>query len=231
MTPTPATAPTDPDAHAGAMRVVLADDHQIVRQGFLALLGAEPDVAVVAETGDGAEAVALVERHRPDVLVVDLALPSLDGIEVTRRVRSASEETAVVVLTMHNHEAYVTQAARAGAAGYVLKESGVEELVAALRVVREGGRFFSASLSDPAGLESPGAATDRYDTLSPREREVLHLVAEGRTAPEIAERLFLSPRTVETHRSNGLAKLGLRSQAELIRYVIERGLVPPPPGA
>ncbi len=211
------------------LRVVLADDHQIVRQGFRALLGAEPGVEVVAETGDGARAVELVARHRPDVLVVDLAMPSLDGIEVTRRARGRSPETSVVVLSMHNHEAYVAQALRAGAAGYVLKESGVEDLVAALPAVRGGGRFLSAGLADPAAGARP-AVRDRYDTLSPREREVLHLVAEGRTAPEIAERLFLSPRTVETHRGNGLAKLGLRSQAELIRYVIERGLVPPAAG-
>ncbi len=210
-------------------RVVLAEDHQIVREGFRSLLRAEPDVEVVAETGDGAEAVALVERWRPDMLVVDLVLPSLDGMEVTRRARAASPGTDVVVLSMHKHEAYVTQAVQAGASAYVLKESSVADLVAALRAVRAGGRFFSEGLDDPAEVGGAGAGlSDRYDTLSPREREVLHLVAEGRTAPEIADRLFLSPRTVETHRGNGLAKLGLRSQAELIRYVIERGLVPPP---
>ena len=210
------------------LRMILAEDHPIVREGFRSLLAAEPDVEVVAETGDGAEAVALVERWRPDVLVVDLVLPSLDGLEVTRRARAASPETGVVVLSMHKHEAYVTQAVQSGAAGYVLKESGVEDLVAALRAVRAGGRFFSGGLTDPAGGGRPAAASDRYETLSPREREVLHLVAEGQTAREIAARLFLSPRTVETHRGNALAKLGLRSQAELIRYVIERGLVPPP---
>ena len=212
-------------------RVVLAEDHQIVRQGFVSLLAPEPDIEVVAETGDGAEAVALAERERPDVLVVDLVLPSLDGLEVMRRARAASPETGAVVLSMHKHGAYVARAVRAGASGYVLKESGVEDLVAAIRAVSGGGRFFSAGLDDPAEAGGVGqGAADRYDTLSPREREVLHLVAEGLTAPAIAERLFLSPRTVETHRGNGLAKLGLRSQAELIRYVIERGLVPPPPG-
>ena len=213
-------------------RLILAEDHQIVRRGFRSLVSDEPDLEVVAETGDGAEAVALVETHRPDVLVVDLMLPSLDGLEVTRRARQASPGTAVVVLSMHTHEAYVTQAARAGATAYVLKESGVSDLVEAIRAVRAGGRFFSAGLEDPADRDgSAEAATDRYDALSSREREVLHLVAEGRTAPEIAERLFLSPRTVETHRGNGAAKLGLRSHAELVRYVIERGLVPPAPGA
>ena len=213
------------------IRILLADDHQIVRQGFRSLLEASLEVDVVAETGDGAEAVALVERWTPDVLVVDLVLPSLDGLEVIRRARAASPATDIVVLTMHSHEAYVVQAVRAGAAAYVLKEAGVEDLVAAIRAVRAGHRFFSAGLADPADAQGDAAApADRYETLSPREREVLHLVAEGLTAPDIAERLFVSPRTVETHRSNGLAKLGLRSQAQLIRYVIERGLIPPPPG-
>ena len=213
------------------IRILLADDHQIVRQGFRSLLEASLEVDVVAETGDGAEAVALVERWAPDVLVVDLVLPSLDGLEVIRRARAASPATGVVVLTMHSHEAYVAQAVRAGAAAYVLKEAGVEDLVAAIQTVCAGKRFFSTGLVDPADARGDAAApADRYETLSPREREVLHLVAEGLTAPDIAERLFVSPRTVETHRSNGLAKLGLRSQAQLIRYVIERGLIPPPTG-
>ena len=211
-----------------ATRIILAEDHQIVRQGFRSLLGAEPEMKVVAETGDGAEAVALVGQWQPDILVVDLALPSLDGLEVTRRVREVSPGTGVVVLSMHRHEAYVARAVRAGAAAYVLKESGVDDLVAAIRSVRAGGRFFSEVLVDTDGDRPTPSSSDRYDTLSPREREVLHLVAEGMTAPDIAERLFLSPRTVEAHRGNGMAKLGLRSQADLIRYMIERGLVPPP---
>ena len=207
-------------------RVILAEDHRIVREGFRSLLGAVPGTEVVAETGDGAEAVALVDRWRPDVLVVDLALPSLDGLEVTRRARAVSPGPGVVVLSMHRHEAYVAGAVRAGASAYVLKESGVDDLVAAIRAVRAGRRFFSDGLGEPAA--GPAAAADRYDTLSPREREVLHLTAEGLTAPEVAERLSISPRTVEAHRGNGMAKLGVRSQVELVRYVLERGLVPPP---
>ena len=213
------------DAAPPDLRVVLADDHRIVRAGFRALLEAEPGIRVVAEAGDGTEAVALVEAHRPDVLVVDLALPGLDGVEVTRRARAASPETAVVVLSMHDHEAYVAQAVQAGATAYVRKEAGLDDLVGALRAARAGRPFFSAGLD---GAASPGGddPDDRYETLTPREREVLHLVAEGLTAPQAAERLGVSPRTVETHRANGLAKLGLHSQAELIRYVLARGLVP-----
>ena len=212
-------------------RLILAEDHEIVRQGFRSLLGDEPELEVVAETGDGADAVALVREHRPDVLVVDLVLPSLDGLEVTRRAVRASPQTSVVVLSMHRHEAYVARAVRAGARAYVLKESGVSDLVAAIRAVRVGKRFFSDGLADPAVEPEQGDdAADRYDALSPREREVVHLVAEGRTAPEIAERLFLSPRTVEAHRGNGMAKLGVRSQAELIHYMLRRGLVPPAAG-
>lgn len=213
------------DAPTGSLRVVLADDHRIVRAGFRALLTAEPGVQIVAEAGDGAEAVALVEAHRPDVLVVDLVLPGLDGIEATRRARAASPETAVVVLSMHDHEAYVARAVEAGASAYVLKEASLDDLVDALRAVGAGGRFFSDGLEATASRPAHDPA-DRYETLTPREREVLHLGAEGLTAPQVAERLEISPRTVETHRSNGLAKLGLHSQAELIRYVLARGLVP-----
>ena len=210
-------------------RVVLAEDHRIVREGVRALLAAGDGVEVVAETGDGAEAVALVEAHRPDVLVVDLTLPGLDGLEVIRRARAASPETGVVVLSMDRHEAYVVQAVRAGATGYVQKDAGLGDLVTAIGAVAGGGRYFGAGVEDPGAPGEGRAVTDRYETLSPREREIVHLTAEGRTAPQIAGRLSISPRTVETHRGNGLAKLGLRSQAELIRYMIGRGLVPTAP--
>ena len=207
------------------LRIVLVEDHQIVRQGFRALLDREADLAVVAETGDGLEAVRLVEEERPDVLVLDLTLPGLDGLEVARRVGRQAPETRVVVLSMHNNAAYVAEALRAGAAAYVLKESSADDLGAALRAVSEGRSFFSEGVSLPPD-DDEAERYDRYDTLSPREREVLHLLAQGLTGPEVAERLFISPRTVETHRSNVLAKLGLRGQTELVHYAIGRGLLP-----
>lgn len=215
-------------------RLVLAEDHQIVRQGFHALLEGAADVEVVAETGDGAEAVRLVERLRPDVLVLDLGLPGLDGLEVARRVRARAPEVRVVILSMHAHEGYVAEAVRAGTAAYVLKEAGVSDLVAALHAVLSGERYFSEGVAPP--LEEPNdgapAVTSRYETLTPREREVLQLVGEGLTSAQIAARLFLSPRTIDAHRRNILAKLDLTTPADLVRYALRRGLSPgsaPPP--
>lgn len=208
--------------------VVLADDHQIVRQGLSALLEREDDLVVAGEAGTGPETLELVGSCRPDVLVLDLALPGLDGLEVTRRVRQTHPDTHVVILSMHNNGAYVAQAVRHGATGYVLKESSSDELVRAVRAVLGGERFFSQGLEALVADADHGrtAPTDRYEALTSREREVLHLVAEGLTSPEAAERLAISTRTVETHRSNLMAKLGLRTQTDLVHFALQRGLVP-----
>lgn len=211
-------------------RIVIADDHPIVRRGFASLLEHEADCCVVAETGDGLETLAAVERERPDVLVCDVSMPGLHGIEVARRVSARYAETRVVMLSMHRSEAYIAEALRSGALGYVLKDSSPDELVEAVRTVMRGQRYFSPSL--PMDLiryyaeADVGQVRDRYATLTDREREVVQLIAEGHTSPQIAERLFISPRTVDTHRANLMAKLGLSNQAELIRYALERGLLP-----
>jgi two-component system response regulator NreC len=210
--------------------VVLADDHQIVRQGLHALLEAEPDLSIVGEVGDGLEAVDLVERLQPDVLIVDLMMPGLNGLEVTRQVRKRSRLTYVIILSMHDNEAYVLEGLRNGAAGYVLKESNSTDLVKAIQEVTAGRRFLSPPLSERAieiyMQKVQTGALDPYETLTTREREILHLAVEGYSYKEIGTRLSISPRTAETHRANMMRKLGLSNQTELIRYAFQRGVIP-----
>jgi DNA-binding NarL/FixJ family response regulator len=211
--------------------VLLADDHHVVREGFRALLKLEKDFSVVGEAGDGLEAVRLAEQLKPNVVVADLMMPSLNGIEVTRQITHRLPRTRVVLLSMHANEAYVLEALRHGAAAYVLKDASSHELVRAVREAFAGRRYLSPPLSEPA-IEAYVAKTqkadslDLYETLTTREREVLQLSAEGRTSAEIAFRLSISSRTVETHRTHLMHKLGLRSQAEVIRYALQRGIVP-----
>ncbi|MGH8059630.1 MAG: response regulator [Candidatus Entotheonellia bacterium] len=210
--------------------VVLADDHPVVRQGLRALLQSESDVWVIGEAGDGLEAVQLVERLQPHVLLLDLMLPGINGLEVTRQVCQQTSQTRVIILSMHANEAYVLSALRHGAAGYVLKDAHTTDVVRALREVVSGRRYLSPPLSERA-IETyiqrdAAAALDRYEMLTVREREILSLSVEGHTIVHIAERLFISPRTVETHRANLMRKLGVHSQTDLVRYAIQRGIVP-----
>jgi two-component system, NarL family, response regulator NreC len=212
-------------------RILLADDHRVVREGFRALLESEPDFEIVAETGDGLDAVRLVEQHKPHVLVVDLMMPGLNGLEVARQITQRVARTRIVVLSMHANEAYVLEALKNGASAYVLKDASAAELVRAVREALAGRRYLSPPLSEPA-IESyiqrakTSDSLDLYDTLTNREREVFQLAAEGHTNNEIASRLFISPRTVETHRANVMHKLGLRSQTDLVRYALQRGILP-----
>jgi DNA-binding NarL/FixJ family response regulator len=211
-----------------ALRLMLADDHQIVRQGLRAILQAVPDFELVGEAADGLEAVRLVERLRPDVLVLDLMMPKLSGLEVARQVTRRAPRPRVVILSMHSNEAYVQEALSAGALGYVVKDAGAEELVQAIRAVSMGRRYFSRPLTEEAveayARKAGGSPPDPYHQLTAREREVLHLTAEGHSGADIAERLFISPRTVETHRANLMRKLGVRNQKELVRYAVQRGI-------
>jgi two-component system response regulator NreC len=214
-----------------ATTILLADDHRMVRQGFRALLEGEKDFRIVSETGDGLEAMRLAEQLKPRVLVLDLMLPGLRGLEVTRQVKRRGLPTKVVILSMHANEAYVMEALRNGASGYVLKDANASELVRAVREAVAGRRYLSPPLSEPAMeayLEKAQAAgtLDVYETLTNREREVLQLTAEGHTSASIAGKLYISPRTVEIHRSNVLRKLSLRSQTDLIRYALQRGILP-----
>jgi DNA-binding NarL/FixJ family response regulator len=210
--------------------VLLADDHPIVRQGMRHLLEAESDVKVVGEATDGLEAVQLVEKHRPNVLIVDMMMPGLNGLEVLRQVKKRSPATFSIVLSMQSADAYVVEALKSGASGYILKDSGPSELVNALRQVIQGQRFLSPKLSERlinAYIQtSDKTVLDSYETLTDREREVLQMVSEGLTTPEIARRLSISPRTVELHRGRMMSKLGLRNQTDLIRYALKRGILP-----
>ena len=209
--------------------VLLADDHHVVRQGLRVLLESVPDFSVVGETGDGLEAVDLIKRLNPDVLVVDLMMPGLNGLEVTRRASKASPQTGIVVLSMYGNEAYVLEALRNGADGYVLKSSNTADLIRAVQEVAAGRRYLGPPLSERAieayVQKAKETVLDMYETLTAREREILHLAAEGLSSTEVAARLFLSSRTVEAHRANLMHKLDLHTQTDLIRYALQRGIV------
>lgn len=210
--------------------IVVADDHAVVRLGVCALLNSQADFRVVAELGDAFSVVPEVERLHPDVLVLDLMMPGVSGLEVIRQVAKRVPATRVVVLSMLAEDAYVFEALRNGARGYVLKGTKASELTDAIRTVLAGGRFLSPPLSERAvdlySTKSRSAELDAFETLTTREREVFQLVAEGRTSPEIAQLMFISPRTVETHRANVFRKLGLRTHSDLVRYAIRRGILP-----
>jgi two-component system, NarL family, response regulator NreC len=216
--------------------IVLADDHPIVRQGISGLLESEPGFVVVGEAGDGREAVELVERLQPDIAILDLMMPELNGMEVARRALRLSPRTRVVILSMYSDEPHVLEALRAGAMAYVLKGTSTETLIFALREAMAGRRYLSPPLSDRAVevyLAQIGTAersTDRYDLLTAREREVLELVARGASYAEIADKLTISPRTAETHRTNLMRKLDLKTTADITLYAVQRGLIDPEQG-
>lgn len=213
--------------------IVLADDHHIVRQGLRALLVEQTDFKVVGEAGDGLEAVRLIDRLKPDVLVLDLMMGGMNGLEVARQVTKLSPKTRIVVLSMYGDESYVAEALRVGAKGYILKESSSDELVRAVREVCVGKRYLGPPISemviDSYMKKTESTRFDPYDTLTTREREVLHLAAQGATNSEIAEKLFISRRTVEIHRASMMRKLNLQTQTDLIRYAIQRGILPSAP--
>lgn len=209
--------------------ILLADDHQVVIDGLKALLGGEPDMQVIGQATDGLEVLPRVLELKPEVLVLDLMMPGLNGLEVARQVRERAPETRIIVLSMHANDAYVVEALRNGASGYVLKQAEARALVDAIRAVRGGARYLSPPLSEEKlqrwESEAKAAPFDPYDTLSTREREVLQLAAEGLTSAAIGERLQIGKRTVETHRANLQRKLGVRTQAELVRFAVKKGLV------
>lgn len=210
------------------IRIVLADDHHIVRDGLRSLLEEQDDMQVLAEAENGREAVALAVRLRPDVLVMDVGMPDLNGMEATRQVCDRAPGTRVVALSMHSDRRFVTDMLEAGASGYVIKDAAFEELARAIRIVREGHTFLcpavaGAIVEDYLGRRA-AAQPALARPLTPREREVLQLLAEGRSTKQIAGRLSVSIKTVETHRSHIMAKLRIRSVAELTKYAIREGL-------
>lgn len=212
------------------VRIMLADDHPVMRLGIRNLLEGEPEFTVVGEVSDAQEVIPQVEALTPDVLVLDLVMPGLNGLEIARRLTRSVPHTRIIMLSMHANEAYVIEALRNGASGYVLKGSEARELVRSIRAVLDGRRYLSPPLSENAiamyAEKAAGAPLDPYETLSTREREVLQLAAEGHTSPEIAGRLSISARTVEAHRGNLMRKLGLRTQTDLVRYALRRGILP-----
>lgn len=210
--------------------IVLADDHNVVRQGLRAVLEAEHDITIVGEAETGLEIIKLVEQMQPDIVVVDVMMPELTGLEVARQISEQKLPTRVIILSMYANEAYVLEALRYGAMGYVLKHADATELVQAIRAVMLGQHYLSPPLSEQAIevyiARARETTSDPYDLLTPREREVLHLVAQSYSNIEIARRLIISPRTVETHRANMMQKLDLQTQTDLVKYAVRRGIIP-----
>jgi len=210
------------------MRVLLADDHKIVRNGLRRLLDDEPDIEVVAEASDGREAVERATKEPIDVVIMDLAMPNLNGIEAASRILSQSAPTKVIALSMHSDRRFVARALAAGVSGYILKDCAAEELISAIRAVAAGRTFLSPEVSEVVAQDyATGFAEDRSSALTvltPREREVLQLLAEGKNTKEIAAALYVSPKTVETHRYHIMSKLGIDNLAALVKYAIHEGL-------
>ncbi|HET8775444.1 MAG TPA: response regulator transcription factor [Thermoanaerobaculia bacterium] len=212
------------------MRVLLADDHSIVRRGMRSLLETESSVEVVAEAADGLEALRLCEEHHPDLLILDVAMPRLNGIDVAARAQKIQPPPRTLMLSMHLDESYVMRALNAGARGYLLKDATDEDLLPAIRAVAAGKSFFSPAVSGMLAEEyveqlQERGLTDSYDLLTDREKEVLQLLAEGRSNKEVAALLEVGLSTVETHRGNLMQKLGLHSTAEIVLYAVRKRLI------
>lgn len=211
-----------------SIRVLVADDHTIVRQGVVSLLQASGDCTVVAEASDGVEAVEQTVATQPDVAVLDIGMPRLSGLEAVRRIRQEAPRTRILVLTMHEEEEYVVHLVKAGASGYLVKDSAAGELLAAVRALARGqgylGPYAARVLADQ--YRRPEETADPYGSLTAREREVFHLVVDGKTTKEIARQLGISPKTAENHRTRLMDKLGVHNTAELVRYAAKKRLLP-----
>jgi DNA-binding NarL/FixJ family response regulator len=212
------------------VKIILADDHKLVRQGMRALLDAQPELEVIGEAGDGQEALKLIDTLSPDIAFLDVMMPNLNGIEVAKIVRERKSKTKLIFLSMHANATYVVRALQSGALAYLLKDSDFSEILQAIHNVLEGRRYLSAAIADEVFemlLNSDVEKADSLDILSPREREILQLIAEGNTNASVAEKLSLSVRTVESHRAHIMAKLRFSSQADLVRYAMQQGLISP----
>ncbi len=213
------------------VRLLLVDDHPIVRSGMRMLFQAEPDLEIVGEADGGAEAIVAVQRLHPDVVIMDVAMPGVNGIEATRRIKELAPETAVLALTMHEDEQYFFEMLKAGASGYIPKRAAPDDLVAAVRVVAQGNVFLYATLArflmkdmvEQGAVAEVDVAAD--DLLTAREREVLGCIADGMTSREIAEKLVISVKTVERHRENIMAKLDIHNRVELVKYAMRKGII------
>jgi two-component system response regulator NreC len=207
-----------------AIKILVADDHAIVRQGLKLILSAQPDLQVVGEAANGREAVELAEKLRPDIVLMDVAMPELNGIEATRKMVESNSRIRILVLSMHKESVYVREILRAGARGYILKDAIDSELLSAVRSVARGDGYISPAVSG-ALIDNFQKSGNPVDSLSPREREVLQLIAEGKTNKEVATKLNLSVYTVDSHRGKIMEKLNLHSTGELVRFAMKNGLV------
>ena len=212
------------------IHILLADDHAVMRTGLRLVLERQPDFEVVGEASDGREAVALTQQHRPEVVVMDVTMPNLNGIEAARQISASLPQSGIVMLSMHSDEAYVLRALKAGARGYLLKESAESDLIAAIRAVHAGKAFFSPAVSrmlveDYVRQLQDREIEDSYELLTTREREILQLIAEGKSNKEVAAILNLSLYTIETHRGNLMEKLNLHTVPELILYAVRKGVI------
>ena len=212
------------------IRVVVVDDHTLMRQGLVGLLDESPDIVVIGQAGDAATALDVIEAAKPDVVLMDVGLPGVSGLELTARVKRSVPDTQVLVVTMYEREDYLFEALRAGASGYVLKGADINDLLTAVRTVAQGETYLYQSLTgklvaDYLSRIDDGADRKGYEGLSEREREVLSLIAEGLTTAQIADKLFLSPHTVQTHRDHLMTKLNLHSRVALTKYAIRKGLI------
>jgi DNA-binding NarL/FixJ family response regulator len=209
------------------MRVLIADDHGIVRSGLRKLLESEDGIEVVAEAGDGVEARDRALEVRPDLAILDVKMPGMNGLEATRAIRETAPDVSVLVLSMHDEDRYLFEALKAGASGYVLKRAADRELIEAIRAVERGEPFLTPEAQQALIRDVLDGGENRGEELTPREEEVVKLVAEAHTNKEIAEILGLAEKTAENHRSNAMRKLGMRDRVELVRYAIRRGLIEP----
>jgi DNA-binding NarL/FixJ family response regulator len=212
----------------GRIRVLVADDHAIVREGVHQLLAQQPDIEVVGEAADGAQALAMARRLKPDLVLMDIGMPGMNGLEATRALKAERPQTNVLVLTMQEGEEYFFHLLEAGASGYVLKGASSAELLSAIRAVQQGGVYLNPMMTKQVlrdVLRRPDQTNAASDPLTPREREVLKLIAEGKTNREIADELVLSLNTVQTHRQHIMEKLNLHNRTELVKYAIRRGLI------
>jgi len=209
-----------------SIRIVVADDHAIVREGLKQILGAQADFQVVAEASDGHEALKRVRELDFDVLLLDMSMPGKSGVELIKQVKAEKPKLRILVLTMHEEHQYAVRAIRAGASGYLTKEGASAQLVTAILKVASGGAYISAEVAEQLALNAmPDATAAPHERLSDREFQVFRMIAEGKSVSEIADRLNLSVKTVSTHKANVLAKMGLSTQGELIRYALENDLV------
>ncbi|HZU25022.1 MAG TPA: response regulator transcription factor [Bryobacteraceae bacterium] len=206
-------------------KILLADDHVLVRQGFKMILSAQPDLQIVGEAGNGREVLELAEKLQPDVVIMDVTMPELNGIEATRRLADVAPRARVLALSMHKDAVYVREILRAGARGYLLKDSADSDLIAAVRSIAKGEAWLSPAVSDAVLTDYRRHVTDPLDLLTSREREVLQMIAEGKTNKEIATALNLSVYTVEAHRGRIMEKLNLHSTGELVRFALRAGLI------